>query len=84
MVMSMTSVALENAAIPPLVAVLTLVPAVPLVWSQARIVSAEVELPSKLAAGAKYRRVLASSASSSDEAELTAPTAVQFVPPSVV
>ena len=44
-VTSMTSVALEKAVVPPLLEVSTLVPAVPLVWSQARSVSAEVELP---------------------------------------
>ena len=42
---SITSVALLNAVVPPLLAVLTLVPAVPLVWSQARSVSAAVLLP---------------------------------------
>ena len=44
-VTSITSVALENAVVPPLLEVSTLVPAVPLVWSQPRSVSAEVELP---------------------------------------
>ena len=41
----MTSVVLENAEVPPLVDVSTLVPAVPLVWSQALKVRAEEEEP---------------------------------------
>jgi hypothetical protein len=42
---SITSVAELNAVAPPLAAVLTLVAAVPEVWSHARIVSALAELP---------------------------------------
>ena len=41
------SVALEYAVDPPLAAVSTLVPAVPVVWSQARNVTASVTLPLK-------------------------------------
>ena len=41
-------------------------------------------MPGVSAAGAKYRRVLASLASSSAEVLLTAPTACQEVPPLVV
>src|ERR1044071_7778165 len=52
-VTSTTSVAAENAVVPPLLEVSTLVPAVPLVWSQTRMVSAEVEGPFQLAVGAK-------------------------------
>ncbi len=42
---SIVSVALEKAVVPPLLAVVTLVPTVPLVWSQARTVSAAVLVP---------------------------------------
>jgi len=42
---STTSVALENAVAPPLLPVSTLLPAVPLVWSQARKVSAATDVP---------------------------------------
>ena len=41
------SVALENAELPPFVAVLTLLPAVPLVWSQARNVMPSLTVPLK-------------------------------------
>ena len=41
----MVSVALENAVVPPLLAVVTLVPAVPLVWSHARTVKAALAVP---------------------------------------
>ena len=48
-VMFAVSVALEYALDPPLEAVSTLVPAVPVVWSQARNVTSSVTLPLKLA-----------------------------------
>ena len=80
---SITSVALENAVLPPLLLASTWVPALPLAWSQARSVSAAALLPLWLATGAKYRRVLPLSASSSAEGLLTAPSAVQFAPPLV-
>ncbi len=48
-VMFAVSVALEYAVDPPLTAVSTLVPAVPVVWSQARNVTASVTLPLKFA-----------------------------------
>src|SRR5207244_8003704 len=51
-VTSITSVALENVVVPPLLDVSTLVPALPLLWSQPRIVSADVAVPFQLAAGA--------------------------------
>ena len=44
-VTSTVSVALEKAVVPPLLAVLTFVPAVPLVWSHARSVRAAVFVP---------------------------------------
>src|SRR5689334_16656642 len=52
-VTSITSVALENAVVPPLLEVSTLLPALPPVWSQPRMVSAEVDVPFQLAVGAK-------------------------------
>ena len=42
---SIASVALEKAVVPPLLAVVTFVPAVPLVWSQAQIVNAALLVP---------------------------------------
>ncbi len=69
---------------PPLASVLTLLPAVPLVWSHAWKVSALDEVPLYPPVGAKYSRVSAFASSSSDEPPVTAPTVVQFVPPSVV
>ncbi len=42
---SIVSVALENAVVPPLLAVVTLAPTAPLVWSHARTVSAAVLVP---------------------------------------
>ena len=45
MVMLTVSVSVENAVVPPLVVVFTLVPAVPLVWSQARKVKADAMVP---------------------------------------
>src|SRR5438128_372396 len=44
-VTSITSVALENAVVPPFVAVVTFVPALPLVVSHARIVIAALDVP---------------------------------------
>src|SRR5262245_36923416 len=80
MVMLAVSVAAENAVAPPLVVVSTLLPAPPLVWSQARKVMALLTMPLKFAFGWKYRRVAASAPSSSAELSATAPTAVQFEP----
>ncbi len=50
---AISSVALENAVAPPVVAVLTVVPFTPEVWSQARIVSPEAIVPLKSAFGRK-------------------------------
>ena len=51
MLMATVSEALENALLPPLVAVLTLLPTVPLVLSHATKVTASAVLPLVLAAG---------------------------------
>ena len=52
-VAAMVSVAPEKAEVPPVVAVLTLVPLMPLVWSQARIVRPDATVPLKFAFGWK-------------------------------
>ena len=77
------SVLIEKALAPPLGLVFTLLPALPLLWSQARKVMAPETVPLKLAAGWKYSRVFASAASSRAEASETAPTASQLAPLSV-
>ena len=52
-VMPAVAVALENALLPPLVLVLAVLPAVPLVWSQARKVMPGLTVPFQLAFGTK-------------------------------
>ena len=47
------AVAVENALVPPLVVVSAVLPAVPLVWSQARKVRPLLTVPLKLAFGTK-------------------------------
>src|SRR5690349_15671980 len=79
--MDAVSVAMLKAVAPPLLAVLTLVPPTPDVWSQARNVIAAVPLKSAL--GRNRTRFAALDPSRSDEVPLTVPTAVQPPPPSV-
>ena len=51
MVMATVSEASENAVVPPVLETVGLLPAVPVVWSQATNVSASAVVPLKLAAG---------------------------------
>ena len=77
------SVADEKAVVPPFVLVSTLFPAVPLVRSQARKVMAVPRFAVEPVL-CRYRRVLASAASSRALLLLTVPTWLQVVPPLVV
>ena len=52
-VMLREAVALENALVPPLLLVSAVLPAVPLVWSQARKVMPGATVPFQLALGTK-------------------------------
>src|SRR6185295_5052179 len=84
-VMFAVSVAVLKAVVVPFTDASAVAPFTPLLRSQARKVIAFATVPLKLSGeGCRYRRVLASAASKSAALSDTEPTAVQFVPPSVV
>ncbi|MNR34532.1 hypothetical protein D3C85_1523110 [compost metagenome] len=76
----MVSVALENAVPPPFTVALPVPPLVPLVRSQARMVSASLTLPTTPALGRKYRRVTPSAANRRAVASVKLTTCVQLAP----
>ncbi|MOA60398.1 hypothetical protein D3C78_1852630 [compost metagenome] len=76
----MVSVASENAVAPPCTVASPVPPLVPLVWSQARIVSALATLPNTATLGRKYKRVTPSAASRRAVASVKDATCVHVVP----
>ena len=83
-VMPPAAVALLNAVAPPLTLVLAVLPATPLVWSQARNVRPVVTVPFQLALGTKRTRVVATSpANNRALATVGVPKATHAPPPLV-
>ena len=83
-VMLLSAVTALNAVVPPLMLALAVAPAMPLLRSQARKLKPELTVPFQSACGTKRTDWVASLVSRRALPSLTAPNAVQTVPPSSV